>query len=170
MQPPNPSESDPEAGDEVGSSRPAQKNPTGVMSAESSEIPKPPSKAYQWVAPGIYRRARFTNGRGSTEGAPCGPWAQQICMRPNANFAGAGDFPLPCNLQTRPSWTPKWRPAKFRSLRPRGSSRSPLACIDTQGPAHVTNARGSTDGALGGPWAQRICRQPNVNFVKCAGP
>jgi len=55
MQPPNLSESDPEAADEVDSSRPAQKNRTGVMSAESSEIPKPPSKAYEWVAPGIYR-------------------------------------------------------------------------------------------------------------------
>src|SRR5437867_4556942 len=55
MEPPNPSESDPEAADEVDSSRPAQKNPTGVMSAEASEIPKPPSKAFEWVAPGIYR-------------------------------------------------------------------------------------------------------------------
>lgn len=55
MQPPNPSESDPKAADEVGSSRPAQKNPAGVTSAEPSEIPKPPSKAYEWVAPGIYR-------------------------------------------------------------------------------------------------------------------
>src|ERR1051325_4595308 len=55
MQSPNPSESHSKAADEVGSSRPAQKNPTGVRSAESSEIPKPPSKAYEWVAPGIYR-------------------------------------------------------------------------------------------------------------------
>ena len=55
MQPPNPTESDPEAADEVVCPRPAQKNLTGVMSAESSEIPKPPSKTYEWVAPGIYR-------------------------------------------------------------------------------------------------------------------
>src|ERR1051326_9053555 len=55
MQSSNPSESHPKAADEVGSSRPAQKNPTGVRSAEASEMPKPPSKAYEWVAPGIYR-------------------------------------------------------------------------------------------------------------------
>lgn len=55
MQPPNTSESDPEAADEVVSPRPAQKNPIGLMSAETPENPKSTSKVYEWVAPGIYR-------------------------------------------------------------------------------------------------------------------
>ena len=55
MQPPNTSESDPEAADEVVSPRPAQKNPIGLMSAETPENPKSTSKAFEWVAPGIYR-------------------------------------------------------------------------------------------------------------------
>ena len=56
MQPPNPPAPDPDpTAGEIGSSPPAQNNSIGAISAEASEIPKPPSKAYEWVAPGIYR-------------------------------------------------------------------------------------------------------------------
>jgi hypothetical protein len=41
--------------DEIGSSLPGQENPIGATSAEVPEIPKPPSRPFQWAAPGIYR-------------------------------------------------------------------------------------------------------------------
>ena len=41
--------------DEIRSSLPAQNIPIRAMSAVVPEIPKPPSRPFQWVAPGIYR-------------------------------------------------------------------------------------------------------------------
>ncbi len=41
--------------DEIRSSVPELGHPIGATSTEAPEIPKPPSRPFQWVAPGIYR-------------------------------------------------------------------------------------------------------------------
>ena len=66
------------------------------MSAETPENPKSTSKAYEWVAPGIYRYLKagtlyerpWINGRRTM----CVHWAQRICKRPNTNFVAAEDY------------------------------------------------------------------------------